>query len=116
MTRLQQITSNLLNNAITYTPAGGSIHVSVKRDGGDALLRVRDTGIGINPDLVPRMFELFVQGDRDAQSTRNGLGIGLAVVRRLVEDHGGTVEASSDGPRKGSTFTVRLPRISAPSG
>jgi signal transduction histidine kinase len=116
MMRLQQITNNLLNNAIKYTPAGGSIHVSVKRDGGEAVLRVQDTGIGIKPDLVPRMFELFVQGDPDAQSPRSGLGIGLAVVRRLVEGHGGSVEAFSEGPRKGSTFTVRLPCIPAPSG
>jgi signal transduction histidine kinase len=116
MMRLQQITNNLLNNAIKYTPAGGSIHVSVKRDGSDAVLRVQDTGIGIKPDLMPRVFELFVQGDPDAQSPRSGLGIGLAVVRRLVEGHGGTVEASSDGPKKGSTFTVRLPCIPAPSG
>jgi len=112
MMRLQQITSNLLSNAIKYTPAGGSIHVSVKRDEGDAVLRVRDTGIGINPDLVPRMFDLFVQGAPNG----SGLGIGLAVVRRLVEAHSGTLEASSDGPRKGSTFTVRLPRIPPPSG
>jgi signal transduction histidine kinase len=111
--RLQQIMSNLLNNAVKYTPAGGSIHVSVKREGDDAVLRVRDTGIGISPDLAPRMFELFVQGDPGA---RSGLGIGLAIVRRLVEGHDGTVEASSDGPRKGSTFTVRLPRVPAPSG
>jgi signal transduction histidine kinase len=110
--RLQQIVSNLLSNAVKYTPAGGSIHVSVKPEGGDAVLRVRDTGIGISPDLAPRLFELFVQGDPGA---RNGLGIGLAIVRRLVEGHGGTVEASSDGPRKGSTFTVRLPRVPAPS-
>lgn len=111
--RLQQIMNNLLSNAVKYTPAGGSIHVSVQREGGDAVLRVRDTGIGISPDLVPRMFELFVQGD---PSVRSGLGVGLAIVRRLVEGHGGTVEASSAGPRKGSTFTVRLPCIPAPSG
>ena len=111
--RLQQIMNNLLSNAVKYTPAGGSIHVSVKREGGDAVLRVRDTGIGIRPDLAPRMFELFVQGD---PSVRSGLGVGLAIVRRLVEGHGGTVEASSAGPRKGSTFTVRLPCIPAPSG
>jgi signal transduction histidine kinase len=115
-TRLQQITSNLLNNAIKYTPPGGSIHVSVKRDGGDAVLRVQDTGTGLDPDQGARMFELFVQGDPNAQPVRSGLGIGLAVVRRLVEAHGGTVEASSDGPGKGSTFTVRLPPIVAPSG
>jgi signal transduction histidine kinase len=111
--RLQQIMNNLLSNAVKYTPAGGSIHVSVQREGGDAVLRVRDTGIGISPDLAPRMFELFVQGD---PSVRSGLGVGLAIVRRLVEGHGGTVEASSAGPRKGSTFTVRLPCIPAPSG
>jgi signal transduction histidine kinase len=111
--RLQQIVSNLLSNAVRYTPAGGSIHVSVKREGGDAVLHVRDTGIGIRPDLAPRMFELFVQGD---PAMRSGLGVGLAIVRRLVETHSGMVEASSDGPRKGSTFTVRLPRVPAPSG
>jgi signal transduction histidine kinase len=111
--RLQQIVSNLLSNAVRYTPAGGSIHVSVKREGGDAVLHVRDTGIGIRPDLAPRMFELFVQGD---PAMRSGLGVGLAIVRRLVEAHSGMVEASSDGPRKGSTFTVRLPRVPAPSG
>jgi signal transduction histidine kinase len=110
--RLQQIVNNLLSNAGKYTPAGGSIHVSVKREGADAVLRVRDTGIGISPDLASRMFELFVQGD---PGTRSGLGVGLAVVRRLVELHGGTVQASSDGPGKGSSFTVRLPRVPAPS-
>jgi two-component system, sensor histidine kinase len=111
--RLQQIVSNLLDNAVKYTPAGGSIHVSVKREGDDAVLYVRDTGIGIKPDLAPRMFELFVQGDR---GVRSGLGVGLAIVRRLVEAHRGTVEGASDGPRKGSTFTVRLLRVPAPSG
>jgi signal transduction histidine kinase len=111
--RLQQIVSNLLSNAVKYTPAGGSIDVAVKREGGEAVLHVLDTGIGIKPDLAPRMFELFVQGDR---GVRSGLGVGLAIVRRLVEAHGGTVEAASDGPRKGSTFTVRLPRVPAPSG
>ena len=110
--RLQQIMSNLLSNAVKYTPAGGSIDVSVKREGTDAVLRVRDTGVGISPHLAPRMFELFVQGD---PGMRSGLGVGLAIVRRLVEAHGGTVEASSDGPRKGSTFTVRLPCVPAPS-
>jgi signal transduction histidine kinase len=111
VTRLQQITTNLLGNALKYTPPGGSIHVSVKREGDDAVLRVRDSGIGISPDLPPRMFDLFVQGDPGSERVRSGLGIGLAVVRRLVELHGGTVQASSDGPGRGSTFTVRLPRI-----
>jgi signal transduction histidine kinase len=112
MTRLQQIITNLLSNAIKYTPAGGSIHVSVKCEGEDAVLRVQDTGIGISPDLLPQVFELFVQGDPGSARVRTGLGIGLAVVRRLVELHGGTVEASSDGAGQGSTFTVRLPRVS----
>jgi signal transduction histidine kinase len=113
--RLQQITINLLGNAVKYTPPGGSIHVSIKHEGDEAVLRVQDTGIGITPDLLPRMFELFVQGDPGSARVRSGLGIGLAVVRRLVELHGGTVQASSGGPGTGSTFTVRLPRIPTPS-
>ncbi|HSF05071.1 MAG TPA: HAMP domain-containing sensor histidine kinase [Methylomirabilota bacterium] len=113
--RLQQIVANLLGNAVKYTPAGGSIHVSVKREGDDAVIRVQDTGIGIATDLLPRMFELFVQGDPGSGRVRSGLGIGLAVVHRLAELHGGTVQASSDGPGRGSTFTVRLPRAPAPS-
>jgi len=113
--RLQQITTNLLGNAVKYTPPGGSIHVSIKHEGDEAVLRVQDSGIGISPDLPPRMFDLFVQGDPGSERVRSGLGIGLAVVRRLVELHGGTVQASSDGPGRGSTFTVRLPRIPTPS-
>jgi len=115
VTRLQQITSNLLTNAVKYTRAGGSIHVSVKCEGDYSVLRVQDTGIGIAPDVLPRMFDLFVQGDPGSDGVRGGLGIGLAVVRRLVELHGGTVEASSDGAGKGSTFAVRLLRVAAPS-
>jgi signal transduction histidine kinase len=111
MTRLQQIITNLLNHATKYTPAGGSIHVFVKCEGEDAVLRVQDTGIGISPDLLPRMFQLFVQGDPGSERVRSGLGVGLAIVRSLVEGHGGTVQASSDGPGKGSTFTVRLPSV-----
>jgi two-component system, sensor histidine kinase len=113
--RLQQITTNLLGNAVKYAPPGGSIDVSVKREGDQAVLRVQDTGIGISPDLLPQLFELFVQGDPGSARVRSGLGIGLAVVRRLVELHGGTVQASSDGLGRGSMFTVRLPRIPTPS-
>ena len=114
--RLQQIASNLVGNAVKYTPPSGSIRISVMRAGIDAVLRVEDTGIGISNDLLPRMFELFVQGDsRGSARVRSGLGIGLAVVRRLVELHGGTVEVWSDGTGKGSTFTVRLPGIPEPS-
>jgi signal transduction histidine kinase len=109
--RLQQILVNLLGNAVKYTPAGGSIRVSVKREEDDAVLRVQDTGIGISADLLPRMFELFAQGDPGSERVRSGLGIGLAVVRRLVELHGGTVHALSTGPGQGSLFTVRLPRV-----
>jgi signal transduction histidine kinase len=107
--RLQQIVTNLIGNAVKYTPAGGSIRISVVRSGDNAILRVEDTGIGIGPDLLPRMFELFVQGDPAGGRVRSGLGIGLAIVRRLVELHGGTIEVWSDGAGKGSTFTVRLP-------
>ena len=107
--RLQQIVDNLMSNAVKYTLAGGSILISVKREAKEAVLRVCDTGIGISPDLLPRLFELFVRGD----PVRTGLGVGLAVVHRLVELHGGTVEASSDSPGKGSTFTLRLPRVPA---
>jgi PAS domain S-box-containing protein len=114
--RLQQILTNLLGNAVKYTPAGGSIRVSVMQAGEQALIRVQDTGIGIKPDLLPRMFELFVQGDPGSTRVRSGLGIGLAVVRRLVELHEGTVEVWSDGVGKGSTFTVRLPASMTPSG
>lgn len=113
--RLQQIVDNLMGNAVKYTPAGGSISISVKHEAEEAVLRVHDTGIGISPDLLPRLFQLFMQGDPGSARVRSGLGIGLAVVRRLVEGHGGTVEASSDGPGKGSTFTVRLSRVPAPS-
>lgn len=113
--RLQQIVDNLMSNAVKYTPAGGSISVSVKHEAEEAILRVHDTGIGISPDLLPRLFELFVQGDPGSARVRTGLGIGLAVVHRLVELHGGTVKASSDGPGTGSVFTVRLPRVPVPS-
>ena len=112
--RLQQIVDNLMSNALKYTPAGGSISISVKHEAEEAVLCVCDTGIGISPDLLPQLFELFVQGDPGSARVRTGLGIGLAVVHRLVEVHGGTVQASSNGPGTGSTFTVRLPRVPAP--
>lgn len=109
--RVEQIVVNLLVNSVKYTPAGGSIHVTVTKETNDAVLRIRDTGIGMPPDLVPRVFGLFVQGDRPADRDPGGLGIGLSLVRRLVELHGGKVKASSDGPGQGSTFEVRLPRV-----
>jgi two-component system, sensor histidine kinase len=111
--RLQQIVDNLMSNAVKYTPAGGSIHVSVGREGSQAVLRVRDTGIGISPDLLPQIFDLFVQGDPGSARVRSGLGIGLAVVRRLVELHDGTVEASSDGAGQRAVHSPCVCRASA---
>jgi two-component system, sensor histidine kinase len=100
---------NLLDNAVKHTPPGGTIHVSVRRDGEDALLAVEDTGAGMPADLLPRVFDLFTQGARGLDRTEGGLGIGLTLVRRLVELHHGRVEARSEGPGRGSQFTVRLP-------
>jgi signal transduction histidine kinase/CheY-like chemotaxis protein len=113
--RLDQVTTNLVENAVKYTPAGGSIEIAVYAESGDAVLEVRDTGVGIPPELLPRIFDLFVQGEPGSRRARGGLGIGLAVVRRLIELHGGTVQASSRGPGQGSRFTVRLPRVPAAS-
>jgi len=109
LTRLTQVLGNLLNNAAKYTDPGGSITLGVHKHGDTVRMTVRDTGIGIDPELLPRLFTLFTQVDRSAQRTQGGLGIGLALVRRLVEMHGGTVEASSKGPRNGSEFVVTLP-------
>ena len=112
-TRLAQVVNNLLSNAIKYTPEGGAISVGVsqaERDGGEfALLEVRDNGIGIEADLLPHVFELFEQGKRALDRTQGGLGVGLTLVQRLVQLHGGDVVASSPGPGQGSTFRVLLP-------
>ena len=108
--RIEQVVVNLLSNAIKYTPAGGSIQVWMGVEKNDGVLRVRDTGIGIPQDLLPRLFGLFVQGDRAAHTRTSGLGIGLALVRWLVELHGGEVSAWSGGAGQGSTFEVRLPK------
>ncbi len=110
-TRLEQIVNNLLTNALKYTPEGGEIFVSVRPDGAEAVLEVRDTGFGMAPDLLTRVFDLFVQGERQLDRRQGGLGIGLTLVRRLSELHGGHVSAASAGLGQGSTFTVRLPRI-----
>ena len=111
-TRLDQIVSNLLANAAKYTPPGGTIRVRVRGEGDEAVVRVADTGIGIPVGLLPRIFDLFVQGERGLdRAKQEGLGVGLTLVRRLVGLHGGRVEASSDGPGRGSEFVVRLPRI-----
>ena len=108
-TRLAQVFANLLNNAAKYTNDGGRVAVTVERDGGEIVVRVRDTGIGIPAELLPRVFDLFTQGDRSLARSEGGLGIGLTLVRSLVEMHGGKAEAFSAGPGQGSEFVVRLP-------
>ncbi len=107
--RLAQIIANLLNNAAKYTDDGGHIAVQVRRLDGDVAITVTDDGVGIAPDQLPRMFEMFSRGDRASGRAQGGLGIGLALARRLAEMHGGRLDAHSDGPGKGSEFTVRLP-------
>ena len=110
--RLGQVVSNLLNNAAKYTPSGGRIELSARREADDAVISVADNGIGIPPDALPQVFEMFTQVGRDRDRSQGGLGIGLALVRRLVELHGGSVRADSAGTGQGSVFTVRLPLAS----
>jgi CheY-like chemotaxis protein/anti-sigma regulatory factor (Ser/Thr protein kinase) len=107
--RLEQVAYNLLDNALKYTPAGGQVRVTVRRKDGDAVLRVRDTGEGIRADLVDRVFDMFVQQPQALDRSRGGLGLGLTLVKRLVELHEGSVAVASEGPGRGSEFTVRLP-------
>jgi signal transduction histidine kinase len=111
--RLQQVVSNLLTNAIKFTPNGGRIAVSLAAEDGKVILSVSDNGVGISPDFLPNVFERFRQDPATIRRS-GGLGLGLAVVRNLVEMHGGTVEAASDGENKGSTFTLLLPRSGPP--
>ena len=108
-TRLAQVFSNLLNNAAKYTPRGGAIRLTGERQGDEITVKVRDTGIGIPADMLPRIFEMFTQVDRSLERSQGGLGIGLSLVRGLVELHGGRVEARSEGPGQGSELLVRLP-------
>ncbi len=107
--RLTQVVCNLVHNAAKFTPPGGSVAISAEGDGESISLRVVDTGPGISPDALPRVFDLFSQGDDSLSRSAGGLGIGLTVVRSIVEMHGGTVSVESGGPDGGSTFTVRLP-------
>ena len=109
--RLQQVVANLVGNAIKYSPAGGRIAVVLRREGDTALLRVLDNGIGMTPELAARVFEPFMQGQDPAHQGAGGLGIGLTLVKHLVELHGGRVFAASGGPGQGSAFTVELPAI-----
>ena len=111
--RLEQVFSNLLTNALKYTPAGGQIRVEVKAEGGFGILRVCDSGIGMTQDLLVSAFELFTQADDSLARSQGGLGLGLPLVRSLVEGHGGTIEAFSEGIGKGSEFIVRLPLSAA---
>jgi CheY-like chemotaxis protein len=113
-TRMAQVIDNLLSNAVKYTPAGGSVVMTVGHVGDDAVIRVADTGIGMSPALLPRIFDPFVQGESTRHRAKGGLGIGLTLVKRLVEMHDGAIGARSDGPGRGSTFTVRLPRLAVP--
>jgi PAS domain S-box-containing protein len=107
--RLAQVVANLLNNASKYTDPGGHIRLTAERDGPQAVLRVRDTGVGIPAELLPDVFGMFVQVPASLERSQGGLGLGLTLVKSLVEMHGGSVEAHSDGPRRGSEFVVRLP-------
>jgi CheY-like chemotaxis protein len=111
LVRLAQSFSNLLNNACKYTPPGGTVSVTAERDGNHATVSIADTGMGIPADMLPRVFEMFTQIDRSAESAQSGLGIGLSLAKRLVGMHGGTIEAFSDGPGEGSRFVVRLPLL-----
>jgi signal transduction histidine kinase len=111
--RLEQVLTNLLTNALKYTPRGGTVEVHLRVDEGSAVFEVRDSGVGIPPALLPRIFDLFVQGERPLHRPSGGLGIGLTLVKRLVELHGGAVSADSNG--RGSRFVVRLPAVAAPA-
>ena len=113
VTRLCQIVANLLNNAAKYTPEGGHIQVSAQREDGMAVVRVKDSGVGISPAMLPRVVDMFAQVDGHSERAQGGLGIGLALVKQLVAMHGGEVHAQSDGPGRGSEFIVRLPLAEA---
>jgi signal transduction histidine kinase/CheY-like chemotaxis protein len=108
-TRLAQVVANLLNNAARYTERGGQIRLATERQGSDVVISVQDTGIGIPSEMLAHIFEMFMQADDSQGRTRGGLGIGLTLVKRLVDMHGGTITARSAGPGKGSEFVVRMP-------
>jgi CheY-like chemotaxis protein len=113
-TRIEQVITNLVTNALKYTPTDGAISVVVGENHRESTLRVSDTGHGIPSALLPRIFDLFVQGEQAPERAQGGLGIGLTLVRRLVELHGGRVEAASNGEDTGSIFTIAFPRLPAP--
>lgn len=107
--RLAQAFANLLNNAAEYTEKGGSIWLTAAQDADQAIISVRDSGIGIAPEMLPHIFEIFWQAKEARQRAQGGLGIGLSLAKGLVELHGGTIEARSEGRGKGSEFIIRLP-------
>jgi CheY-like chemotaxis protein/two-component sensor histidine kinase len=111
--RLAQVVSNLLTNAAKYTDPGGAISVTAAAEDGEVVLRVTDTGCGIEPEMLPRVFDLFVQQPQTLERSRGGLGLGLAIVRSLVELHGGSVSGTSGGRGAGSEFAIRLPLAEA---
>ena len=111
VTRLAQVFSNLLNNAAKYTERGGRVQLAVQRRGAEVVVSVKDNGVGIPAHMLPRVFEMFTQVDRNLERSQGGLGIGLSIVKRLVEMHGGSVGVESDGPGMGSEFVVRLPVV-----
>src|SRR5262249_21741518 len=113
-TRLEQVLVNLLTNAAKYTDSGGCIELQAERQNGRWAIKIEDNGIGMSPELIGRAFDLFAQGDRSIARSEGGLGIGLTLVKRLVEMHGGSVTATSPGLGKGSLFTVYLPAVDAP--
>jgi signal transduction histidine kinase/CheY-like chemotaxis protein len=113
--RLSQVVQNLLNNAAKYTEHGGHIWLTAERQDDGVVVRVKDTGVGIPHDTLPRLFEMFFQADRSLERAQGGLGVGLTLVRRLVEAHGGTIEARSEGVGKGSEFIVHLPVVTEPA-
>jgi two-component system CheB/CheR fusion protein len=113
--RLSQVLSNLLHNAIKYTPSGGRIELEVRQQGDQVAVHIKDNGIGINPDYLSELYELFTQADRSLDRSSGGLGIGLTLVRRLVEQHGGRISAHSEGVGQGCEFVVCLPLVEAPA-
>ncbi len=114
-TRLSQVVANLLTNAAKYTATRGRVTMTAEAERGEVVLRVRDTGIGIASEVLPRVFDPFIQERQAIDRAQGGLGLGLTIVRSLVERHGGSVSAHSDGPDRGSEFVVRLPRVPSAS-
>jgi len=113
-TRLAQVFANLMNNSAKYSEPGQPVSITFGRDGNDAVVRVKDAGMGIHPEMLPRVFDMFRQADRTGGRSRGGLGIGLSLVKRIVEMHGGSVTAHSDGLGLGSEFVVRIPAVEGP--